>query len=164
MCFWKGFSPSTIAHLGIPATGLALMDTFPIQIHSQTIPSHRMTEKKERGQEEKKNRGCSACSSDGLAGWFVCLFSLWRWWELSIGHCQFSPHWENIHVDSWNPESRVKHTQGQQIQDSARMKHISKSKIPAKAPSACPSSLKCMVDNRTEGTVFVTSQWCILLF
>lgn len=83
-----------------------------------------MTEKKERGQKEKKNRGCSACSSDGLAGWFVCLFSLWRWWELSIGHCQFSPHWENIHVDSWNPESRVKQTRGQQIQDSARMKHF----------------------------------------
>ncbi len=106
-----------------------------------------MTEKKERGQKEKKNRGCSACSSNGLAGWFVCLFSLWRWWELSIGHCQFSPHWENIHVDSWNPESRVKQTRGQQIQDSARMKHISKSKSPAKAPSALSSSLKCMVDN-----------------
>lgn len=160
-CLWKGSSPSTIAHLSSTATGRVLIDTFPIQIHSQTIQSHRMTEKKERGQEEKKNRGCCACSSDGLAGWFVCLFSLWRWWELSISHCQFSPHWENIHVDSWNPESRVKQTQGQQIQDSASMKHF---QIENPSKSSFSSSSKRIVDSRTEGTMFVTNQWCFLLF
>lgn len=51
---------------------------------------------------------------------------------------------------------------GQQIQDTARMKHISKSKSPAKAPSALSSSLKCMVDNWTEETMSVTSQQSFL--
>lgn len=120
-----------------------------------------MTEKKERGQKEKKNRGCSACSSDGLAGWFVCLFSLWRWWELSIGHCQFSPHWENIHVDSWNPESRVKQTRGQQIQDSARMKHF-QIKKPSKSSFSSLVVLKMHGGQLNWRNMSVTSQQSFL--
>lgn len=49
----------------------------------------------------------------GLLGGSVVYLGLWRCWEPSSGHCQFSAHWENTHVDSWNPESRVQQTRGQ---------------------------------------------------
>ena len=57
-------------------------------------------------------------SSTGLAGWFDCLFSLWRWWEQRASHCQCSLHRENIHVDSC-----VKQHRGQQIHGQLHMTH-----------------------------------------
>lgn len=59
-------------HLGRPATGLALTDTFPFIDHSQTIQSHRMTEERKGSEGKEKQR--LFCMLLQWARWVVCLF------------------------------------------------------------------------------------------